>query len=203
MRLVDRGARCARPFGAGRSGGRPRMQHGARAQAAATEKLKPDWAGAAGKFAAQLVWGTFPPRPRTWSRSACAPGAGDDPLSRLVNAAIGFKPLYALMKVGAKQVLQSTAERNGVPWRATARQLQNTPEVRPGARPRLGVCMQTGPPAQRRRAHGGAGTGHTGVGRADPGDTRGAGGPGRALPGLLRAAVPRVSGGQPVLAGRV
>lgn len=58
-------------------------------------------------------------------------GAGDDLLSRLVNAAIGFKPLYALMKVGAKHVLQSTAERNGVPWRATARQLQDTPEARP------------------------------------------------------------------------
>lgn len=46
-----------------------------------------------------------------------------------MNAAIGFKPLYALMKVGAKHVLQSTAERNGVPWRATVRQLENTPEV--------------------------------------------------------------------------
>ncbi len=43
--------------------------------------------------------------------------------------AIGFKPLYTLMKVGAKHVLQSTAERNGVPWRATVRQLENTPEV--------------------------------------------------------------------------
>ena len=60
-----------------------------------------------------------------------ASSAGDDPLSRLVNAAIGFQPLYALMKVGAKHVLQSTAERNGVPWRATVRQLQNTPEARP------------------------------------------------------------------------
>ena len=64
-------------------------------------------------------------------------GAGDDLLSRLVNAAIGFKPLYALMKVGAKHVLQSTAERNGVPWRATARQLQNTPEARHPLRARL------------------------------------------------------------------
>ena len=78
--------------------------------------------------------------PRTCALSQCPAlsecAAGDDLLSRLVNAAIGFKPLYALMKVGAKHVLQSTAERNGVPWRATARQLQDTPEARP-ARARL------------------------------------------------------------------
>ena len=54
---------------------------------------------------------------------------GEGLLSRAVNVAIGFKPLYTLMKVGAKHVLQSTAERNGVPWRATVRQLENTPEV--------------------------------------------------------------------------
>lgn len=54
---------------------------------------------------------------------------GDALLSRMVNAAIGFKPLYAVMKVAAKQVLKSTAERNGVPWDRTVQQLQNTPEV--------------------------------------------------------------------------
>lgn len=55
--------------------------------------------------------------------------AGDALLSKMVNAAIGFKPLYAVMKVAAKQVLKSTAERNGVPWDRTVQQLQNTPEV--------------------------------------------------------------------------
>ena len=57
------------------------------------------------------------------------PYAGDALLSKAVNAAIGFKPLYALMKVGAKQVYKGTAERNGVPWDATVRQLQATPQA--------------------------------------------------------------------------
>jgi len=47
----------------------------------------------------------------------------------MVNAAIGIKPLFAVMKVAAKQVLKSTAERNGIPWDNTVQQLQNTPEV--------------------------------------------------------------------------
>lgn len=55
--------------------------------------------------------------------------SGDALLSRVVNAAIGIKPLFAVMKVAAKQVLKSTAERNGVPWDSTVQQLQNTPEV--------------------------------------------------------------------------
>lgn len=55
--------------------------------------------------------------------------AGDALLSRVVNAAIGIKPLFAVMKVAAKQVLKSTAERNGVPWDSTVQQLQHTPEV--------------------------------------------------------------------------
>jgi hypothetical protein len=55
--------------------------------------------------------------------------AGDKLLSKVVNAAIGFKPLYAVMKVAAKQVLKSTAERNGIPWDGTVRQMQSTPEV--------------------------------------------------------------------------
>ena len=55
--------------------------------------------------------------------------AGDALLSRMVNTAIGIKPLFAVMKVAAKQVLKSTAERNGIPWDGTVRELQNTPEV--------------------------------------------------------------------------
>ncbi|WP_008312293.1 class I SAM-dependent methyltransferase [Leptolyngbya sp. PCC 6406] len=45
--------------------------------------------------------------------------AGDDWLSRLVNVLIGTKPLYALMKRQARQVLIKTAEKNGIPWRQT------------------------------------------------------------------------------------
>ena len=42
---------------------------------------------------------------------------GDDWLSRLVNLLISTKPLYALMKRQARQVLIKTAEKNGIPWR--------------------------------------------------------------------------------------
>lgn len=59
----------------------------------------------------------------------CDATAGDALLSRVVNTAIGIKPLFAVMKVAAKQVLKSTAERNGVPWDGTVRELRNTPEV--------------------------------------------------------------------------
>ncbi|MEM9505306.1 MAG: class I SAM-dependent methyltransferase, partial [Cyanobacteria bacterium P01_E01_bin.43] len=43
--------------------------------------------------------------------------AGDDFLSKVVNLLIQTKPLYALMKRQARQVLIKTAERNGIPWR--------------------------------------------------------------------------------------
>lgn len=55
--------------------------------------------------------------------------AGDALVSRVVNTAISIKPLFAVMKVAAKQVLKRTAERNGIPWDGTVRELQNTPEV--------------------------------------------------------------------------
>ncbi|KAI5065216.1 hypothetical protein GOP47_0019911 [Adiantum capillus-veneris] len=42
---------------------------------------------------------------------------GDEPLSRLVSALISIKPLFALMSLGARQVLIGSAEKNGVPWR--------------------------------------------------------------------------------------
>jgi ubiquinone/menaquinone biosynthesis C-methylase UbiE len=41
---------------------------------------------------------------------------GDSILSNLVNAAINFPPLFAIMKVGARSAMKSTAERQGVPW---------------------------------------------------------------------------------------
>ncbi|KAI6673066.1 hypothetical protein NL676_000972 [Syzygium grande] len=49
--------------------------------------------------------------------------AGETPLSRLVGAVISFKPIYSLLKLGARQVLISTAEKNGVPWREMTRQI--------------------------------------------------------------------------------
>ena len=45
--------------------------------------------------------------------------AGDDLLSKVVNRLIQTKPLYALMKRQARQVLIKTAEQNGIPWRQT------------------------------------------------------------------------------------
>lgn len=48
--------------------------------------------------------------------------AGDDWLSRIVNVLINTKPLYAVMKRQARQVLIKTAEKNGIPWRQTVAQ---------------------------------------------------------------------------------
>lgn len=49
--------------------------------------------------------------------------AGEDWLSRLVNRLIKTKPLYSLMKYQARQVLIKTAEKNGIPWRQTVKDL--------------------------------------------------------------------------------
>ncbi|XP_065874315.1 uncharacterized protein [Euphorbia lathyris] len=49
--------------------------------------------------------------------------AGETPLSRLVGDLISFKPLYALLKLGARQVLISTAEKNNIPWREMSREI--------------------------------------------------------------------------------
>lgn len=43
--------------------------------------------------------------------------AGDHLLSRFVNVLIQTKPIYAVMKHQARQVLIKTAEKNGIPWR--------------------------------------------------------------------------------------
>ncbi|WP_088892448.1 class I SAM-dependent methyltransferase [Leptolyngbya ohadii] len=50
--------------------------------------------------------------------------AGDDLLSHCVNLLIGTKPIYALMKQQARQVLIKTAEKNGVPWRKRYEELE-------------------------------------------------------------------------------
>lgn len=55
--------------------------------------------------------------------------AGEDWLSRLVNILIRTKPIYAVMKHQARQVLIKTAEQKGVAWRHIVQEL-NTPQVR-------------------------------------------------------------------------
>ncbi|KAL4289709.1 hypothetical protein GQ457_14G002310 [Hibiscus cannabinus] len=49
--------------------------------------------------------------------------ADDTPLSRLVEALIAFKPLYSLLKLGARQVFISTAEKKSIPWRQMANEI--------------------------------------------------------------------------------
>jgi len=49
----------------------------------------------------------------------------DDLLSKFVNSLIGFKPLFSVMKVMARNTLISTAEKNGIPWRERAASLKS------------------------------------------------------------------------------
>ncbi|CAN0896702.1 hypothetical protein LINGRAHAP2_LOCUS18650 [Linum grandiflorum] len=49
--------------------------------------------------------------------------AGETPLSRLVGAMVSFKPLYSLLKLGARQVLISTAEKRNIQWRDMTREI--------------------------------------------------------------------------------
>lgn len=55
--------------------------------------------------------------------------AGENWQSKLVNLLIHTKPLYALMKTQARQLMIKTAEKNGIPWRETVAQL-DTPALR-------------------------------------------------------------------------
>jgi ubiquinone/menaquinone biosynthesis C-methylase UbiE len=52
--------------------------------------------------------------------------AGEDILSKLVNVLIRTKPIYAVMKQQARQVLIKTAEKNGIPWRQTVTNHNNS-----------------------------------------------------------------------------
>lgn len=56
--------------------------------------------------------------------------AGEDALSKAVNALIGFKPLFAVMKVMAKNTIKSTAVKNGVDWDGIVRRYEEMPEVK-------------------------------------------------------------------------
>ncbi|XXG67056.1 hypothetical protein AAC387_Pa06g0489 [Persea americana] len=48
---------------------------------------------------------------------------GETPASRLVGALLSFKPLFSLLKLGARRVLISTAERTKIPWREMATEI--------------------------------------------------------------------------------
>ncbi|XP_058105689.1 uncharacterized protein LOC131249130 isoform X3 [Magnolia sinica] len=48
---------------------------------------------------------------------------GETPLSRLVGALISIKPLYSFMKLGARRVLISTAEKTNIPWRDMTKEI--------------------------------------------------------------------------------
>ena len=52
--------------------------------------------------------------------------AGTDLLSRFVNLLIQTKPIYALMKRQARQVLIKTAEKNGIAWRQNVQSLEKS-----------------------------------------------------------------------------
>ncbi|XP_043700764.1 uncharacterized protein LOC122651444 [Telopea speciosissima] len=52
--------------------------------------------------------------------------AGETPLSRLVGAVISFKPLYSILKLGARQVLIRTAEKSNIPWREMTREIMES-----------------------------------------------------------------------------
>ncbi|KAK4385988.1 Arsenite methyltransferase [Sesamum angolense] len=48
---------------------------------------------------------------------------GETSLSRLVGSLISFKPLYSVLKLGARQVLISTAEKANIPWRDMTKEI--------------------------------------------------------------------------------
>ncbi|KAK4364054.1 hypothetical protein RND71_015412 [Anisodus tanguticus] len=48
---------------------------------------------------------------------------GETPLSRLVGALISIKPLFSVLKLGARQVLISTAEKTNIPWREMTKEI--------------------------------------------------------------------------------
>ncbi|NET39221.1 MAG: methyltransferase domain-containing protein [Cyanothece sp. SIO1E1] len=52
--------------------------------------------------------------------------AGEDLLSRFVNFLIQTKPIYAVMKSQARQVIIKTAEKNGIPWRQNYEALEKS-----------------------------------------------------------------------------
>lgn len=54
---------------------------------------------------------------------------GDTVLSRVVNVAISFPPLFSVMKLGARSAIKGTAEKRSVPWDNNVQTLQKSKEV--------------------------------------------------------------------------
>ncbi len=54
---------------------------------------------------------------------------GGGPVTSLVNAAIGFKPLYGVMKVLAKRHLKGNSDKRGVHWDSNIQELQGKLQV--------------------------------------------------------------------------
>ncbi|KAL4186568.1 hypothetical protein AMTRI_Chr09g34570 [Amborella trichopoda] len=52
--------------------------------------------------------------------------AGETPLSRIVAAIIEFKPLYSILKFGARQVFISTAQKKEIPWVEMRKQIMSS-----------------------------------------------------------------------------
>ncbi|XP_060201521.1 uncharacterized protein LOC132630022 isoform X3 [Lycium barbarum] len=48
---------------------------------------------------------------------------GETPLSRLVGTLISIKPLFSVLKLGARQVFISTAEKTNIPWREMTKEI--------------------------------------------------------------------------------
>ncbi|XP_022149776.1 uncharacterized protein LOC111018124 [Momordica charantia] len=55
--------------------------------------------------------------------------SGETPLSRLVGALISFKPLYSVLKLAARRVMISTAEKNNIPWRKMTSEILESADV--------------------------------------------------------------------------
>ncbi len=66
----------------------------------------------------------------------------DEVLMRIVNAAISTPPVYGAMKLMARQIMISTAEKKGVNWKQTVSELERS-EV--GARKRNSSLWQMQP----------------------------------------------------------
>ena len=54
---------------------------------------------------------------------------GDNLLSRFVNFLINTPPLYAVMKLLAKQAMVNSAESRGISWSGHVKQMQQTAEL--------------------------------------------------------------------------
>ena len=141
-RLVLRSSRsCPRGGATPRPRLRPiRVQASVSTRDASGERTKPPWAGRA-MFCDLSSWIYVPPAGRRWhvvevrvweagtqlvnhvARVLCT---GDGLLSGALNLAIRTPLLFALMKMGAKKVMKTTAEKKGVPWSRRCQELEKS-----------------------------------------------------------------------------